>query len=126
MDREFKAIRNANFLCIIACMVLTLVTVLPSNEMAGTGIKQRVVFLSVFLYIVIFLINACAKKSYRLVSVLITLMHIYCGSVAAYFANSTMIFASVAMFSAGVAYFNRVRFVNILHAVYILIALSAT
>ena len=117
MDRELKGIRNANILCILACFILTLVTVIPSDEMVGTGIKQRVILLSVFLYITIFLINVISKKRHVLVSVLITLMHIYCGSIAAYFANSTMIFAAMAMFSAGVAYFNRVRVVNVIHAV---------
>ncbi len=116
MDRELRGIRTTNILCILACAALTIVTMVTSDTYVNSALKNGVYVISVLLYAFGLLFNTFSKKNQVAISILITVTLIYCGCISAFFANSTMIFAVIAMFGAGVVYFNRVRFMHIIHA----------
>ncbi len=116
MDRETRGIRTSNVLCVLACFTLILATLLTNPDRTDVKMRSAMIFVSVLIYLTGFILNLIPKCPARLLSIFIVMSLIYGGSVAAFYAGSTMIFAIVAMFSAGVAYFNKERITLFIHA----------
>jgi len=117
MDRERKGIRTSNVLILLCCVALTLGTVLTSGDRIASGARVNLISFSMTLYLVAIAVSIFVKKHFTFAAGFVILTVIYAGFIAAYASGSTMIFAVVAMFSAGVAYFNKERSVNLLHAI---------
>ena len=117
MDRERKGIRTSNVLILLCCVALTLGTVLTSGDRISSGARVNLISFSMTLYLVAIAVSIFVKKHFTFAAGFVILTVIYAGFIAAYASGSTMIFAVVAMFSAGVAYFNKERSVNLLHAI---------
>jgi signal transduction histidine kinase/CheY-like chemotaxis protein len=116
MDRETKAIQSANVFSLLCCVILTLVTTLMSGSNVLPHIRSFVCIISMTVYAVGFSINILIKRASIFMSMYITMCLIYAGFLASYSVGSSMIFAVTAMFASGVAYFNKERIVNIIHA----------
>lgn len=117
MDRERKGIRTSNVLILLCCVALTLGTVLTSGDRIASGARVNLISFSMTLYLVAIAVSIFVRKHFTFAAGFVILTVIYAGFIAAYASGSTMIFAVVAMFSAGVAYFNKERSVNLLHAI---------
>ena len=117
MDRERKGIRTSNVLILLCCVALTLGTVLTSGDRIESGARVNLISFSMTLYLVAIAVSIFVRKHFTFAAGFVILTVIYAGFIAAYASGSTMIFAVVAMFSAGVAYFNKERSVNLLHAI---------
>ena len=117
IDREKRGIRVSNTLCLLACIVLTFVTLLTGADRTSGHFANLMLAVSTAIYLTGFVINLVQKSPPRFVGIYIVMSLIYCGSMASYYARSTMIFAIMAMFSAGVAYFNKDRVTQIIHAI---------
>ena len=117
MDRERKGIRTSNVLILLCCVALTLGTVLTSGDRIASGARVNLISFSMTLYLVAIAVSIFVKKHFTFAAGFVILTVIYAGFIAAYASGSTMVFAVVAMFSAGVAYFNKERSVNLLHAI---------
>ncbi|MBR4278422.1 MAG: response regulator [Lachnospiraceae bacterium] len=117
MDRERKGIRTSNVLILLCCVALTLGTVLTSGDRIESGARVNLISFSMTLYLVAIAVSIFVRKHFTFAAGFVIMTVIYAGFIAAYASGSTMIFAVVAMFSAGVAYFNKERSVNLLHAI---------
>ncbi|MBR6909960.1 MAG: response regulator [Lachnospiraceae bacterium] len=117
MDRERKGIRTSNVLILLCCVAMTLGTVLTSGDRIESGARVNLISFSMTLYLVAIAVSIFVRKHFTFAAGFVIMTVIYAGFIAAYASGSTMIFAVVAMFSAGVAYFNKERSVNLLHAI---------
>ncbi|MBQ3898980.1 MAG: response regulator [Lachnospiraceae bacterium] len=117
MDRERKGIRTSNILVLICCMALTIGTVLTSGDRMTPGARVNLISFSMTLYLSAIGVSIIVRRHFTFAANYVILTVIYSGFIAAYASGSTMIFAVVAMFSAGAAYFNKDRSVNLVHAI---------
>ncbi|MCR4618865.1 MAG: response regulator [Lachnospiraceae bacterium] len=127
MNREAKSIRTSNIFSLLCSAALMLSTVLASKNGFTSDGKPVLIIVSLIVYLAVIILNVLLKGHDRLIAIFVTLVLIYTGFVSAYASGRAMIFAVVAMFSAGVAYFNKDRIVNVIHAIInsaILIAFS--
>ena len=119
MDEKRKTvIRTINLLCILACTVLSIFAVATTNtELIRMSNKRIVTIVMLIVYITSFIINVSAKSTPTARSAFMLASFTVCECVVTYSTTSPMVFAILAMFSAGIVYFNCVKSIHVWHAV---------
>ncbi len=116
-DARRSLIRAINHLCILVCTVLSLFTVITaSTDLIRPSNKRIVIIVMLAVYTTSFIINMAPRTTQTLKSLFMLISFVVCECLATYATTSPMVFAILAMFSAGIVYFNCVKSIHIWHA----------
>ena len=116
-DARRSLIRAINHLCIFVCTVLSLFTVITaSTDLIRPSNKRIVIVVMLAVYLTSYIVNMLSRSTQTIKSFFMLLSFVVCECLATYATTSPMVFAILAMFSAGIVYFNCVKSIHIWHA----------
>ncbi len=116
-DQRRSLIRTINLLCILVCTVLSILAVATARtDLIRPSNKRIVSFVMMAVYIASFAVNMSPRTSQTIKSSFMLLTFVVCECLSTYATTSPMVFAILAMFSAGIVYFNCVKIIHIWHA----------
>ena len=117
-ERRKSIIKTINLICILACTGLSILAVVTAKtELIRPSNKGIVMTVMLAVYIASFIINSSSKTKPTARSMSVLVSFVICECITTYAATSPMVFAILAMFSAGVVYFNCVKSIHIWHAI---------
>ena len=125
MEQRNSIIRTINIVCILSCTILSIIAVASaSTELIRVSNKAIVTIVMLIIYITSFIVNLSSKSTPTARSSFMLVSFVICECIVTYATTSPMVFAVIAMFSAGIVYFNCVKSVHVWHALINTILLS--